>query len=115
MSATQTLRQQVSAAIEQRTTETSVVSAGTLRRTREIPATYPADARRRGIEGWVDLEFTVAADGSTRDIVVRSAQPQDTFDKAAAEALRRWRFDPVIRNNQAVDQRARLRMQFSLQ
>ncbi|MFL6548203.1 MAG: energy transducer TonB, partial [Povalibacter sp.] len=114
MSATETLRQQVNAAFAKRTAATSVISAGSLRRTREIPATYPPEARVRNIEGWVDLEFTVAADGSTRDIEVKAAQPANTFDKAASDALRRWRFEPVLRDNEAVDQRARIRMQFSL-
>ena len=115
MSATQTLRQQVTEALAQRTAATSVINAGSLRRTREIPANYPADAQRRGIQGWVDLEFTVAADGSTRDVIVTSAQPQDAFDKAAIDAMRRWRFEPVMRNGAPVDQRARLRMQFTLE
>jgi TonB family protein len=115
MSATQTLRQQISEALAQRVATTSVINAGSLRRTREVPATYPPDAQRRGIQGWVDLEFTVAADGSTRDVVVTAAQPQQAFDKAAVDAMRRWRFEPVMLNGQPIDQRAKLRMQFSLQ
>jgi TonB family protein len=115
MSATQSLRQQINDALAQRVAATSVINAGSLRRTREVPANYPADAQRRGIQGWVDLEFTVAADGSTRDVIVTSAQPQQAFDKAAVDAMRRWRFEPVMHNGQPIDQRAKLRMQFSLQ
>ena len=114
MSATQTLRQQVKAALTQRDAMT-VINAGSLRRTFEVPAVYPPDAQRRAIQGWVDLEFTVARDGSTRDIVVTGAQPSRIFDKAASDALRRWRFEPVIRDGALVEQRARIRMQFSLQ
>ena len=114
MSATQTLRQQVKAALTQRDAMT-VINAGSLRRTFEVPAVYPPDAQRRAIQGWVDLEFTVARDGSTRDIVVTGAQPSRIFDKAASDALRRWRFEPVIRDGALVEQRARIRMQFALQ
>ncbi len=114
MSATQTLRQQVKAALTQRDAMT-VINAGSLRRTFEVPAVYPPDAQRRAIQGWVDLEFTVARDGSTRDIVVTAAQPSRIFDKAASDALRRWRFEPVIRDGALVEQRARIRMQFALQ
>ena len=114
MSATQTLRQQVKAALTQRDAMT-VINAGSLRRTFEVPAVYPPDARRRAIQGWVDLEFTVARDGSTRDIVVTGAQPSRIFDKAASDALRRWRFEPVNRDGALVEQRARIRLQFALQ
>jgi TonB family protein len=113
MSATQTLRQQIKTALSQREA-TTVVSAGTLRRTLEIPAVYPPDAQRRSIEGWVDLEFTVTREGATRDIVVTASEPSRVFDKAASDVLRRWKFEPVIREGAPVDQRARIRMQFSL-
>ncbi|HKE94049.1 MAG TPA: TonB family protein [Povalibacter sp.] len=113
MNATQSLRQQIADSRAARAAQAPVAAAG-IKRIREIPAVYPIDARRRGIEGWVDLAFTIAADGSTQDLVVREAQPVGVFDKAATDALRRWRFEPIVRNGAAVAQRATLRMEFSL-
>jgi protein TonB len=68
----------------------------------------------RGIEGWADVEFTIAPDGTTHDVVVRDAEPKNQFDRSAAEALRRARFEPVMRNGQAVEQRAMIRLEYKL-
>jgi TonB family protein len=115
MSATQALRDQVAVAIEKRAAEHRRIDAARLHRTREIPATYPPDARNRKLEGWVDLEFIIAANGATRDIAVKVGEPARIFDEAAVDALRRWRFEPILGDDeQPIDQRARLRMQFTL-
>jgi len=86
-----------------------VVPEGQLRRTAFFAPAYPDRARERGTEGWVDLEFTVTNDGSTRDIVVRSAEPAGTFDSAAVNAVRRWRYEPRV-----AEQRVEARLRFRL-
>ncbi len=58
------------------------------------PPTYPSRAAARGIEGWVDVEFTVGADGRPRDARVVNANPRAVFDSAALEAIARWRYEP---------------------
>jgi protein TonB len=90
------------------------ISAGELRRDHFAPPRYPAAALARGITGWVDLEFTVAADGRVKDAVVTAAQPRDTFDAAALAAVTQWHFAPVQRDGTAVEQHAHVRMRFSL-
>lgn len=114
MTNTKTLQQQIAAAREQREATLRVVQAATIKRTREVPAVYPRDANLAGTEGWVDVDFTIATDGTTQDLVVRDASPQAVFDKAALEALRKWRFEPVLRNGAPVAQRATVRVRFSL-
>jgi protein TonB len=114
MNTVQTLRQQIASAVSSRAAQT-VVNAGSIERVGGAAAVYPPDALRRGLEGWVDLEFTIAADGSTRDIQVRESRPGGVFNRAATDALRTWRYKPVLRNGQPVDQRAQLRMQFTLE
>lgn len=114
MANTRTLLQQIAAVRHERELANTPVSAATLKRTREVASVYPRDARRDGVEGWVDIDFTIAQDGSTRNLVVRDAQPKDTFDKAALDALGKWRFEPVQRNGAAVAQRATVRLRFSL-
>jgi len=91
-----------------------VVPAAALKRTREVRPEYPRDAQSRGIEGWVDVEFTIAADGTTRDLIVRDAEPRGIFDRSALEALRRWRFEPIVRDGRAVEQRATIRLHYRL-
>lgn len=91
-----------------------VVPAASLRRLREVPPEYPLEARSRGIEGWVDIEFTIAADGAPHDLAVRAAEPRGVFERSALDALRRWRFEPIVRDGQAVEQRAFIRLQYRL-
>ena len=86
-----------------------VVPENQLRRTSFTAPVYPDRARARGTEGWVDLEFTVTNDGSTRDIVVRSAPPAGQFDSAAVNAVRRWRYEPRV-----AEQRVEARLRFRL-
>lgn len=92
-----------------------VISAGALKRTREVSPEYPYEAQIRGVEGWVDVEFTIAPDGTTRDFIVRASEPESVFDRSAVEALRRWRFEPVVRDGRAVEQRAILRLKYELE
>jgi protein TonB len=75
---------------------------------------YPARARERGTEGWVDLEFTVATDGTTQDAVVRAAEPAGTFDRAALDAVKRWRYEPRVVGGNVVEQRVEARLRFRL-
>lgn len=112
--AVRAVQEQIAAAQQEREAASRVVQAGELPRTREVAASYPADAERRGVEGWVDVEFTIDAGGTPRDLVVRSAQPAAIFDKAAVEALAKWRFQPIVRNGKPVQQRAVLRIRFAL-
>jgi TonB family protein len=114
MTATRALQGQLATAQQQRAFNTKIVQAATLKRVREVPPVYPREAERQGIRGWVDVEFTIAPDGSTQDVVVRDAQPQRTFDQSAVDAVRRWRFEPVVRDGAAVPQRAAMRIRFEL-
>jgi TonB family protein len=53
---------------------------------------YPADARRRRVEGYAEVEFTVNALGTVEGAHVTASQPKGTFDAAAVAAVSRWRF-----------------------
>jgi TonB family protein len=112
LAATKSLQTQLAAAQQQRTSAALIVQAKTLKRVREVPPVYPREAERQGLSGWVDLEFTIAPDGATQDLVVRNAQPLRVFDQAAVDAVKRWRFEPVMRDGAAVAQRAAVRIRF---
>jgi TonB family protein len=114
MAATKALQSQLATAQQKRSFNTNVVQAATLKRVREVPPVYPREAERQGIRGWVDVEFTIAPDGSTQEVVVRNSQPQRTFDQAAVDAVKRWRFEPVVRDGAAIPQRAAMRIRFEL-
>lgn len=91
-----------------------IVGVTSLTRVRAEPPVYPEEAARKRVEGWVDVEFTVKADGGVRDTLIRDAQPAGVFDQAAIKAVEKWRFKPVLRDKQPIEQRARIRVRFSL-
>jgi TonB family protein len=115
MTATKALQAQLAAAQQQRAFAANVIQAKGLKRVREVPPSYPREAERQGISGWVDVEFTIAPDGTTQDVTVRNSQPQRTFDQAAVDAVERWRFEPVMRDGAVVPQRAAMRIRFELE
>ena len=61
---------------------------------RRVPPDYPSAARKDGIEGSVDLEITVSAQGAVTNATVVHSDPADVFDKSALAAVRRWKYDP---------------------
>lgn len=103
------------AAREQNSQQTNVVSAASLKRVRMVSPSYPDAARKRGVEGWVELAFTVQTNGTVDQVEVRNASPADVFDDAAIRAVRQWRFEPVEKNGERVEQRAMVRLKFSQQ
>jgi protein TonB len=75
---------------------------------------FPYYARRRGIEGYVDVQFTVSAQGTVEDAEALAAKPAGVFDHEALRAIRRWRFKPGIRNGKPVAARLQIRIRFTL-
>ncbi len=59
---------------------------------------YPERALRFRREGVVELEFTIAIDGSVTDIRVVLSEPEGVFDRAAKKALSKWRYAPQLVN-----------------
>jgi TonB family protein len=80
-----------------------------LRKVEDVAVVYPPRARSRGIEGWVDVAFTVDASGRVTGARVLSGQPAGTFDEATLAAVRRWRYAPP-----PVPQEANVRLRFRL-
>jgi protein TonB len=77
---------------------------------------YPPRARQRGIEGYVDLEFTIGPAGAVENPRVIGASPTGVFDDAALRAVRRWRYNPKLENGVAVSRPGiRVRLRFELQ
>jgi TonB family protein len=92
-----------------------IVNAAALERLQYIAPEYPRSAREKGTSGWVQLAFDVEKDGSVAHIDVLASEPKYVFDEAAISALRRWRYRPVQKNGQPIEQRAQLRIRFALQ
>lgn len=56
---------------------------------------YPQNARQRRIEGYVNLDVSVNANGTVRSATVVEANPPRVFDQAAVATVRRWRYAPL--------------------
>jgi len=78
------------------------------------PPDYPPDAVRKHQEGWVEVEFTVSADGSVTGASVVNANPARVFNTSALRAVERWTFKPRMENGRAVEEKIRRRIEFKL-
>jgi protein TonB len=68
-----------------------------------IAPDYPPRALSRGLEGWVQVQFTITATGMVKDPVVVNADPKNIFDDAALKAIARWRYNPKVEGGVAVE------------
>lgn len=60
----------------------------------KVPPSYPEEARKARVMGIVVLEAEIAADGKVTDTRVLES-PSPLLTAAAAEAVRRWEFEPA--------------------
>lgn len=64
---------------------------------------YPQEARRRGQEGRVVLRVTISPVGEARSVRVLRSSGYERLDRAAREAVARWRFEPARRAGRPVE------------
>ncbi len=67
---------------------------------------YPRRARDRGIEGFVELEYTVTTEGKVDDIRILDASPKGVFDRAAMKAIQDYIFEPCSDQGRIVEIRS---------
>lgn len=68
----------------------------------KVAPIYPRRAQARGIEGFVIVEFTVTKTGAVRDAVVVSAEPENIFDRAAIDAVLKFKYKPRVVDGEAM-------------
>ncbi len=66
------------------------------------PPIYPRRAQERGLCGWVELEFTVTADGGVRDPIVTDSS-SSMFESAAKKASLKYKYKPRQVGGKPVD------------
>jgi protein TonB len=69
----------------------------------KVAPIYPRRAQSRGIEGFVIVEFTVTKTGAVRDAVVVSAEPESIFDRAALDAVLKFKYKPRVVDGVAME------------
>ena len=80
----------------------------------QVRPSYPSSARRIGAEGTTMLRVYVALDGQVTDVVVDRSAGHPDLDRAAVDAVRRWRFEPGRRGAEPIGMWVRLPVQFVL-
>ena len=55
---------------------------------------YPMYAIKRGIEGWVNIEFSVTMNGKVVNPRIVASDPPRIFERTALTAISQWRYPP---------------------
>lgn len=65
---------------------------------------YPPQALRAGVEGSVSVRVEVDANGNATDVQVveRSGERSRDLDRAVTDAVRKWQFEPAMKDGKAV-------------
>jgi protein TonB len=80
----------------------------------QVRPSYPATARRLGVQGTTLLAVYVTAEGRVAEVRVDQSAGHADLDDAAVEAVRRWRFEPARRGTEPVAMWVRLPVEFRL-
>ena len=75
---------------------------------------YPDSARTAGKEGRVLLRVLVDARGKTKTVEVNLSSGSDALDRAAVDAIWRWRFSPARHGDRPVESWVRIPIDFRL-
>ena len=67
-----------------------------------VAPVYPARALSRGIEGYVDMSFTVTTTGTVKDPIVEYST-SSLFDRAATRAVLKFKYKPRVVDGIPVD------------
>lgn len=68
-----------------------------------IRPVYPAAAKQKNIEGVVVVKFKVTTEGTVENVSVLKAKPAGYFEKAAKDAVKKWKFQPGIVEEEPVN------------
>ena len=75
---------------------------------------YPSSARRLGAQGTTMLRVHVLDDGRIGEVAIDQSAGHADLDQAAADAVRRWRFEPARRGEEKVAMWVRIPVEFKL-
>jgi protein TonB len=73
---------------------------------------YPPLAQHMNVQGSVVLQALIGADGSIQNLRVMSGPA--ILASAAQQAVREWRFKPIVQNGQAVESKATITVNFTI-
>lgn len=68
---------------------------------KKVQPVYPGPAKAAGLQGTVEIEASISPEGVPTELRVISS-PGDDLTESALEAVRQWRYKPVLLNGQPV-------------
>jgi protein TonB len=77
-----------------------------------LTANYPLLAQHMNVQGSVVLQAVISANGAIQNLRVLSGPA--ILAAAAEQAVREWRFKPVLQNGQPVETKARITVNFTI-
>lgn len=80
----------------------------------KVPPSYPFRAKRRGVEGKVEVRFLVDKKGRVSQVSLIQAEPEGVFEESALKAVRKWRFEPGKKDGQPVATWVQVPIRFEL-
>ena len=80
----------------------------------QVRPVYPESARRAGIQGTTLLRIHIEVDGHVSAVSVQRSAGHQSLDEAAAEAVRRWRFEPALNSSGPVSMWAVVPVEFRI-
>lgn len=75
---------------------------------------YPHELLVAGIEGTVVVDFTVNKKGKVVQPVIMQSHG-DEFDRASLACIKRWRFEPILKDGKPTDARLRQTFEFRIE
>jgi TonB family protein len=91
-----------------------LVPEQSLTRNGKLEIQYPYRAMQAGVEGWVELGYTVKADGTIANVRVVNSSPVGTFEQAATKALGKLRYQPVVQDGKPIAVDTQIRVAFHI-
>ena len=89
--------------------------SGVVMQTKLVKATppkYPEAARKKNIQGDVTLDIVVGTNGAVKSVKVTDGPKELT--KAAANAVKHWRYQPTVLDGKPVEVETTVDLQFKL-
>lgn len=81
----------------------------------QVKPRYPDSARRAGVQGITLLKVRVLENGNVGETLVEQSAGHPDLDRSAAEAVKKWRFEPARRGNDPIAVWVLLPVRFQLQ
>ena len=78
---------------------------------RTVAPDYPSDLRNQGVSGVVMVKCTIDEQGNVAETTV-SKSSNETFDKYAMDALKKWKFKPARQDGNPVSMQVTIPIKF---